>query len=59
MEKSNQKVTEHSGVIIREDISMLVWSDDTRIEVLLTPEQAIQLAQELYDRALMKDDYEE
>ena len=39
--------TEQSGIVIRDDLSVLVWSGSTRIEVNLLPAQARQLAEGL------------
>ena len=46
------EITEHSGIILRDNLTLFVWSDETKIEVFLTPEQAFDLSQNLYNKAL-------
>ena len=46
-----EQFTEHSGLIVRDDLSVLVWSGSTRIELKLLPEQAKQLAEGLLTKA--------
>jgi len=43
-EKNKTGYSKASGVVVRGDLSMLVWREDTGIEILLTPEQCIDLA---------------
>ena len=43
--------TEHTGVVLREDGTLFIWSDNTRIEVILSPEQMLTLANALYEKA--------
>ena len=43
-EKNKTGYSKASGVIVRGDLSMLVWREDVGIEILLTPEQCIDLA---------------
>ena len=46
-----EQFTEHSGIVIRDDLTVLVWSGSTRIEVKLLPGQARQLAGALLEKA--------
>ena len=43
--------TEQSGIVVRDDLSVLVWSGSTRVEVKLLPTQARQLAEGLQSKA--------
>lgn len=44
IEKNKTGYSKASGVIVRGDLSMLVWREDVGIEILLTSEQCIDLA---------------
>ena len=43
-QKSNTEYSPRSGVVIRPDLTLYVWCEDDGIEVILSPDQAIDLA---------------
>lgn len=43
-EKNKTGYSKASGIVVRGDLSLLVWREDTALEFLLSPEQCIDLA---------------
>ena len=47
MSKENIKQTKNTGIVVRSDLSILVWSGDTAIEVQLSVKQMQELSEHL------------